>query len=108
MSTRPSPTSSSTSTCESGSGWQSGIRLLVAFAAMIPASLAVVSASPFGRSRRRRDVSGAISTAPRATALRRIGGLWPTSTIWTLPDVSSTCDSSFTVSQADSTGGRRA
>ena len=42
MSTRPSPTSSSTSTCESGSGWQSGIRLLVALPPMIPASCAVV------------------------------------------------------------------
>ncbi len=75
MSTRPSPTSSSTSTWSSGSGWQSGISLLVSLAPMIPASFAVVSASPFGRSRSRREVSGAISTAPRATARRRTAGL---------------------------------
>ena len=42
----------------SGSGWQSGISSAVRFAAMIPASCAVTSASPFGSSRRRRAVSG--------------------------------------------------
>ena len=41
---------------------------------MIPASCAVVSASPFGRSRRRRAVSGAIRTTARATARRRCDG----------------------------------
>src|SRR5262245_61701442 len=94
MSTRASPTVSSTPTCESGSGWQSGMRLLVCFAAMIPASWAVVRASPFGRSWMRRAVSGAISTVARAIALRRESGLCPTSTILTSPEDSSTCERS--------------
>ena len=98
MSTRPSPTSSSTATWSSGSGWQRGMRRLVSFAPMIPASFAVVSASPLGRSRSRRAVSGAISTAPRATARRRTGGLAPTSTIFTVPEASSTCESSLATS----------
>ena len=46
----------------SGSGWQSGISSDVRFAAMIPASCAVVSASPFGRSPSRATVSGCSST----------------------------------------------
>ena len=69
-----SPTSSSTLDVRSGSGWQSGISSLVRFAAMIPATCAVASASPFGSSRRRRAVSGAIRTAARATARRRESG----------------------------------
>ena len=60
--------------CESGSGWQSGISSDVFFAAMIPASWAVASASPFGSSRRRRAVSGAIRTVAAATARRRESG----------------------------------
>src|SRR4051794_1537529 len=79
---------------ESGSGWQSGISSLVRLAAMIPASCAVVSASPFGRSCSRFAVSGAIRTAPRAVARRRESGFAPTLTICTAP-VSSTCDSSL-------------
>src|SRR4051794_10198344 len=71
--------------CDSGSGWQSGISSLVRFAAMIPASCAVTRASPFGNSRRRRAVSGAISTLARATARRRDRGLAPTSTMRTSP-----------------------
>ena len=49
-----------TPTTVSARGWQSGISSLVRFAAMIPASFAVVSASPFGRAPRRPAVSGAI------------------------------------------------
>ena len=62
-------------TCESGSGWQSGISSAVRFAAMIPASCAVVSASPFGRSRSRAAVSGAMRTTRArdgTAALRRL------------------------------------
>ena len=73
------------------SGWQSGISSLVRLAAMIPASWAVVSASPFGSSPRRATVSGAISTVARATARRRESGLSPTSTIRTAPS-GSTCE----------------
>ena len=72
----PSATSSVTATCVSGSGWQSGISSDVRFAAMIPASCAVASASPFGSSRSCAAVSGAIlHDRPRdgATALHRLG-----------------------------------
>src|SRR4051794_24927660 len=62
---------------------------------MIPASCAVVSASPFGRSWIRCDVSGAISTVALAIALRRETGLCPTSTILTSPKASSTCERSL-------------
>src|SRR5690348_5299270 len=52
---------------------------------MIPASCAVTRASPFGSSRRRRAVSEAIRTEPRAIARRREAGLSPTSTMRTSP-----------------------
>src|SRR5581483_742954 len=94
-STLSSCTSSATSTCESGSGWHKGMSSLVRLAAMIPASCAVVSASPFGSSRSRRAVSGAMRTLARATARRRDCGLPPTSTIRTSPDAS-TCERSAT------------
>src|SRR4051812_12064151 len=58
---------------------------LVRFAAMMPATCAVASASPFGSSRRRRAVSGAIRTVACATARRRDIGLSPTSTMRTSP-----------------------
>src|SRR5581483_9320154 len=48
ISTPSATTRRSTATCVSGSGWHSGISSAVRFAAMIPASCAVVSASPFG------------------------------------------------------------
>ena len=48
---------------------------LVRFAAMIPASCAVASASPFGSSRSIRAVSAAMRTSARATARRREIGL---------------------------------
>src|SRR5918999_1615331 len=68
---------------------------LVRFAAMIPATCAVVSASPFGSSRRRRAVSVAMRTVAVATARRRDSGLPPTSTMRTSP-VSLTWLSSLT------------
>ena len=46
-------------------------QLGVRFAAMIPASCAVVRASPFGSSRSCRAVSGAMRTSAAATARRR-------------------------------------
>ena len=78
-----------------GSGWQSGISSAVRFAAMIPASWAVVSASPFGSSRSCRAVSGAMRTSAAATARRREAGLSPTSTMRTAPD-GSTCERPLT------------
>ena len=95
ISTELSRTSSVTSTWESCSGWQSGISSLVRLAAMIPATCAVASASPFGSSRSRRAVSAAIRTSARATARRRETGFLPTSTMRTSP-ASSTCESSLT------------
>src|SRR5690242_6311553 len=55
---------------------------------MIPASCAVVSASPFGKSCRRRNVADDICTRANATARRWDSGLLPTSTIRTEPDSS--------------------
>src|SRR5256885_9991275 len=52
---------------------------------MIPATWAVVGASPFGSLLRRRAVSGAIRTVARAIARRRDNGLSPTSTMRTSP-----------------------
>src|SRR5947208_2122136 len=66
---------------------------LVRFAAMIPASCAVTSASPFGSARSFAAVVAAIDTVARAVARRRDIGLPPTSTIRT-PPRSSTWDSS--------------
>src|SRR5262245_45089519 len=67
---------------------------------MIPATWAVVSASPFGKSPSLATVSGAMRTTARATARRRTIGFPPTSTMWTLP-VSSTCESSLTRRRLD-------
>ena len=63
---------------------------------MTPASSAVASASPFGRSRSRCAVSGAMRTRADATARRRDSGLAPTSTIRTRPPVSTWDSSSLT------------
>ena len=52
----------STSTADSGSGWQSGISAAVCLAAMIPASRAACSGSPFFTAPRR------IRVAPLATS----------------------------------------
>src|SRR5262245_58941608 len=61
---------------------------------MTPANSAVVSASPFGRSRNRSAVPGAMRTTARAAARRRDCGFAPTSTMRTRPVPSSTCESS--------------
>src|SRR6267142_1288896 len=81
-------------TCVNGSGWQSGIRDEVCFAARIPARRAACSGSPLATSPRRISVSASalIVIDPRATASRAVTGLAPTSTILTRP-CSSTCDS---------------
>jgi hypothetical protein len=52
---------------------------------MIPASCAVTSASPFGKSRSRSAVFGAMRTLERARARRLDSGFPPTSTIRTSP-----------------------
>src|SRR6267142_196896 len=83
----------STSTLESGSGWQSGISADVCFAARMPASRAACSGSPFFTAPRRinRNTSADIAIDPRAIASRAVTGLSPTSTIFTRPR-RSTCD----------------
>src|SRR5688500_15092813 len=53
---------------------------------MIPASCAVVNASPFASSRSCRAVSGAMRTSAAATARLRETGLSPTSTMRTAPE----------------------
>src|SRR5262245_11487953 len=85
---------SSTSTWVNGRGWQSGTISDVRFAAMIPASRAVWSGSPFLTARARIACRAAvlIRTSPRATASRAVSGFADTSTIRTRPR-SSTCDS---------------
>src|SRR5690349_1612709 len=83
-----------TSACESAIGWQSGISAEVCFAAMIPASRAVCSGSPFllTPDRTWRSASADILMWPRATASRAVAGLAETSTIRMRP-FSSTWDS---------------
>ncbi len=61
------------------------MRSAVRFAAMIPASCAVTSASPFGRVRIVAAVMDAMCTRACATARRRDSGFPPTSTIFTSP-----------------------
>src|SRR5215208_2948458 len=93
--TSVSPSDASTSTNESGSGWQSGISSAVRFAAWIPAIRAVPTTSPFGASPRAiaAAVSADIRTVARARARRSVTGLSPTSTIRARP-ASSRCVSS--------------
>ena len=73
--------SRSTATCVRSSGWQSGRICGVDFAAMIPATRAVASTSPFGTvpASRRSSTSSEMRTTARASALRRVVGLSPTS-----------------------------
>src|SRR6185503_6416376 len=84
---------SSTSTPDSGSGWHSGMSAAVCLAAMMPASRAACSGSPFLMAPRRinRRASADIEMLPRATASRLVTALAPTSTIFTRPRAS-TCD----------------
>src|SRR6266508_1223825 len=73
ISTASSSTERETSTCDSGSGWHSGISSLVRLAAMIPASCAAARASPFGSSRSRLAVAGVMRRLARATARLGLG-----------------------------------
>ena len=77
---RRASASSSTSTCVSGSGWQSGISVDVRLAAMMPASRAVWSGSPFftvparisrSAARRHRDRARAPRLRARSPPCRR-------------------------------------
>src|SRR5262245_697605 len=72
-----------TSTCESGNGWQSGIKSDVRLAATMPARRAVSSGSPFFSwpPRTARSAAGDTVIKPRATASRVVSALSPTSTI---------------------------
>src|SRR5687768_4538232 len=78
--------------CESVNGWHSGISSLVFFAAMIPASRAACSGSPFLTLPERISLRALpdIAIDPRATASRSVTGLSPTSTIRMRP-LASTC-----------------
>src|SRR5256714_6953533 len=91
-------TSARTSTCVSGRGWHRGMSSAVRFAAMMPATRAVSSGSPFGvrRSRTASTVPGDISTRALATARRAVASFALVSTIATRPR-SSMCDSSLIV-----------
>ena len=79
--------SSSTATCDSGSGWHSGSHSGVRFAAAIPATRATASTSPFGSfpASSIDSVSGRIDTNPDAVAVRTVSGLALTSIISTRP-----------------------
>src|SRR5689334_5008332 len=85
---------SSTLTCVSGSGWQSGMSDAVCLAARIAATRAACKGSPFATSPRRISFNAAalMVIVPRARASRLVTGLPPTSTIFTRPR-RSTCDS---------------
>ena len=76
-----------TSTCDRSSGWQSGMRADVCLAAMMPASRAVWSGSPFliAPARICRSAARDIVIRPRATASRAVTALSETSTIRTRP-----------------------
>jgi hypothetical protein len=76
-----------TSTLSSPSGWQSGIRSPVLFAAMMPASLATARTSPLAMppSRIRASVDASIRTSPLARADLAVTSLPETSTIRLAP-----------------------
>src|SRR5690349_10119071 len=77
----------STSTLETGRGWQSGTSSWVFFAAMMPAMRAAPSTSPFLASPLRTisSVEGCITTRPSATATRSVTALADTSTMRASP-----------------------
>src|SRR3954454_17475888 len=81
------PTSTDTSTNDSGRGWQSGMRSAVRLAAWMPARRAVEATSPLGASPRATAaaVSALMCTTARATARRSVTSLPPTSTIRARP-----------------------
>ena len=80
-------TSNSIPTEVNASGWQSGMSVLVALAAWMPAIFATVRTSPFGNAlaRSSRIVAGAHVTRPSAMARRAESGFALTSTIWARP-----------------------
>jgi len=73
-----------------GSGWHSGISSAVRLAAWMAAMRAMPRTSPLSAepSRIRARVAGRIRIAPAATAMRRVAGLSPTSTMWARPPAS--------------------
>src|SRR3954469_8364746 len=77
-------------TFDSASGWHSGIRSAVRFAAMMPAMRAVPSTSPFLALPETISSSVALlmTTLPSATAVRWVAGLADTSTIRASPAAS--------------------
>src|SRR6266478_1360412 len=102
--TPPLTNSKSMSTLANGRGWQSGIRSEVRFAAMMPATRATWSASPFGvPSRTARNVGGAIRTTHSASASREVIGLPATSTMRAAPPASR-CVSRFAAGFATRSG----
>src|ERR1041385_8425664 len=85
-----------TSTESMGIGCASGISDGVCFAAITPATFAVVSTSPFGSARSTSffNVAGCMRTVATAAASRTVARLAPTCTI-EMPPVSSRCENSF-------------
>src|SRR4051794_15662894 len=79
-----------------GIGCASGISDGVCFAAMTPATFAVVSTSPFGSARSTSffSVAGCMRTVATAAASRTLARFAPTCTI-EMPPVSSRCENSF-------------
>src|SRR5262249_7313655 len=79
--------SMSTATCETGRGWHSGISSWVRLAAMMAATRATPSTSPFLASpaSTRSSVFAVITTRPAATATRSVGALADTSTMRASP-----------------------
>src|SRR5690606_6170660 len=88
----PRAGSTVTSTCDSASGWQSGIRSAVRFAAWMPAMRATSSGLPFFAAPDATSRRAAADTRMNASAVasRTVGGFSPTSTIRTAP-AASTC-----------------
>src|SRR5687768_2323152 len=85
--------------CESVNGWHSGISSLVFFAAMIPASRAACSGSPFLTLPERINLRALPDMAidPRATASRSVTGLSPTSTMRMRPLASTWVNLAFVI-----------
>src|SRR6185437_4533867 len=77
----------SISTLVIGNGWHSGMSSCVRFAAMMPASRAAPSTSPFAALplRMRSSVAFFVTTRPSATARRPVVGLADTSTMCASP-----------------------
>lgn len=79
----------STLTCETGIGWQSGMRSGVRLAAMMPATLAIPSTSPFFIWLSRISLSAVSSekrTVQAAVAMREVTFFWAIDTMCAAPD----------------------